>query len=227
MAWAIAAQWLQVFSGGPGQPLGWASWAQTGSGAPGPKWKLRGTQGSPTSGPSRDELKSEEDPFGGTGLAGATPFWWGLEGAPGPCRRGGEEEGLSLLPRIEGVSQAGPSQGRPILAPFLRARPPSAPALTWRSTGDPRPQVSMLGRAGMCHYFGWLGTVVLLAVGRMKECTGVTTLAQTLGFWRGPQGLLHWVQCPLRGRSCLLFLQATWVPGGGRTLWDEGGVREC
>lgn len=32
--------------------------------------------------------------------------------------------------------------------------------------------VSMLGRAGMCHYFGWLGTVVLLAVGSMKECMG-------------------------------------------------------
>lgn len=30
----------------------------------------------------------------------------------------------------------------------------------------------MLGRAGMCHYFGWLGTVVLLAVGSMKECMG-------------------------------------------------------
>lgn len=44
MAWAIAAQWLQVFSGGPGQPLGWANWAQPGSGALGPKWR-RGNKG--------------------------------------------------------------------------------------------------------------------------------------------------------------------------------------
>jgi len=29
----------------------------------------------------------------------------------------------------------------------------------------------------MCHYFGWLGTMVLLVVGCMKEWMGVTTLA--------------------------------------------------
>lgn len=72
-AWAIAAQWLRVFSGGPGQPLGWASWAQPGSGVPGPKWSW-GEQGAALPwGPSTDELKSKEDPFGGTGLAGAMP----------------------------------------------------------------------------------------------------------------------------------------------------------
>lgn len=55
----------------------------------------------------------------------------------------------------------------------------------------------MLGRAGMCHYFGWLGTVVLLAVGSMKECMGVTALTWTVGFWRGAQRLWLWVQCSL------------------------------
>lgn len=66
----------------------------------------------------------------------------------------------------------------------------------------------MLGRAGMCHYFGWLGTVVLLAVGCMKECMGITTPAQTLGFWRGaPQCFLYWVQYPLLEKSCLLLFK--------------------
>lgn len=74
MAWAIAAQWLQVFSGGPGQPLVWASWAQTGSGPPRSKWRVGGTRSYPTLGPSTDELKSKEDPFGGTGFVGAIPF---------------------------------------------------------------------------------------------------------------------------------------------------------
>lgn len=37
LAWAVAAQWLLVVLGGPGQTLVWASLAQTGSGAPGPK----------------------------------------------------------------------------------------------------------------------------------------------------------------------------------------------
>lgn len=39
--------------------------------------------------------------------------------------------------------------------------------------GLQRPMVSMLGGAGMCHYFGGLGTVALLAVGSMKECMGL------------------------------------------------------
>lgn len=78
MAWAIAAQWLQVFSGGPGKPLGWANWAQPGSGAPGPKQR-GGRQGAALPwGLSTDELKSEEDPFGGTGLAGAMPLQVGV-----------------------------------------------------------------------------------------------------------------------------------------------------
>jgi len=101
----------------------------------------------------------------------------------GAISGGGKKESPSLLPRprpgqnTAGASQAGPSQGRLTLTPFLRARPLNAPALTWRPTVGQRPKVDMLGRAGMCHYFGWLGTMVLLAVGSMKECMGVTTLA--------------------------------------------------
>lgn len=66
----------------------------------------------------------------------------------------------------------------------------------------------MLGRAGMCHYFGWLGTVVLLAVGSMEECMGgATTLTQTLGFWRGTQCL--WFNVPFWSRAVFLF-KAIW-----------------
>lgn len=97
--------------GGLGQPLGWASWAQTGSGPPRPKWRVGGTRSCPTLSPSTDELKSKEDPFGGTGLAGATPFPVGVGGrvllgwvSPG----GGKKESLSLLPRVQGASQPGP-----------------------------------------------------------------------------------------------------------------------
>ena len=68
----------------------------------------------------------------------------------------------------------------------------------------------MLGRAGMCHYFGWLGTVVLLAVGHMKECMGITTPAQTLGFWRGPPVLPALGSIPPAGEKLSSSFQATW-----------------
>lgn len=58
--------------------------------------------------------------------------------------------------------------------PSLEPGPFSASALTWTPTGD-----SDRGRWSACWaglecviYFGWLGTVVLLAVGSMKECMG-------------------------------------------------------
>lgn len=59
---------------GPGQPLGWASWVQPGSGVPGPKWG-GGKQGAALPwGSSTDVLKSKEDLFRGTSLAGAMPL---------------------------------------------------------------------------------------------------------------------------------------------------------
>lgn len=119
-------------------PLAWASWAQTGSGLPRPKWKVGGTRICPTLGSSTNELKSKEDPFGGTGLAGTTPFQAGvgrrvLLGWVSP--EAGKKESLSFLPRTQGASQIGPSQSRLTLTPFLRVRSPSTPALTWRPTG--------------------------------------------------------------------------------------------
>lgn len=35
----------------------------------------------------------------------------------------------------------------------------------------------------MCHYFGWLGTVALLAVGCMKECLGSPHKLRHQAFW--------------------------------------------
>lgn len=93
---------------GPGRPLGWAGWAQTGSGAPGPKWKVRGTRSSPTSGPSRDELKSKEDPFGGTGLAGAPPVWWGWRVLPGCVTGEGRRRASASFPEQKGSLGLGP-----------------------------------------------------------------------------------------------------------------------
>lgn len=111
MAWAITAQWLQVFSRGPGQPLGWAGWAQTGSGAQDPSggW---GERSCLSLGPSTDEFKSKEGPRGGTGWAGATPFragGSGREGGPqppaqsaaGPLRLGARRAGSPGLPSTE------------------------------------------------------------------------------------------------------------------------------
>lgn len=111
MAWAITAQWLQVFSRGPGQPLGWAGWAQTGSGAQDPSggW---GERSCLSLGPSTDEFKSKEGPRGGTGWAGATPFragGSGREGGPqppaqsaaGPLRLGARRAGSPRLPFTE------------------------------------------------------------------------------------------------------------------------------
>lgn len=68
----------------------------------------------------------------------------------------------------------------------------------------------MLGRAGMCHYFGWLGTVVLLAVGRMKECMGITTQAQTSGFWRGSPVPPALGSTPPVGEKLSSSFKATW-----------------
>ena len=68
----------------------------------------------------------------------------------------------------------------------------------------------MLGRAGMCRYFGWLGTVVLLAVGRMKECMGITTPAQTSGFRRGPPVPPALGLTPPVGEKLSSSFQATW-----------------
>ena len=118
MAWAIAAQWLQVFSGGPGQPLGWASRAQPGSGAPGPKWSGGEKQGAALPwGPSIDELKSIEDPFGGTGLAGARPLQVGVGRGmllDWVSSEGGKKESPSLLPRPRpGQNRTGQPQAKP------------------------------------------------------------------------------------------------------------------
>lgn len=88
---------------------------------------------------------------------------------------GGKKEHPSLLSRrqqgLSGWALTG--QASPDALPQSQAT--LQPALTWRPTagGGQRPVVSMLGRAGMCHYFGWLGTVVLLAVGCMKEWMGL------------------------------------------------------
>lgn len=81
----------------------------------------------------------------------------------------------------------------------------------------------MLGRAGMCHYFSWLGTVVLLAVGCMKECMGVTSLAQTSGFWKGSECLSHCAQHPLLGVKALFPFPSN-LEEEGWVLWGEGGV---
>lgn len=94
-----------------------------------------------------------------------------------------------VLPRVTGGRGEGggpqpPSQKRGASYPDSLPQSETAqnPCPDLEPAGGQRPKVSMLGRAGMCHYFGWLGTVVLLAVGCMKECKGVTTLAWTLGF---------------------------------------------
>nr|KAF6349015.1 hypothetical protein mMyoMyo1_011602 [Myotis myotis] len=173
----------KCFLGGPGQPLVWAIWAQTGSGPPRSKWRVGGTRSYPTLGPSTDELKSKEDPFGGTGFVGAIPFQVvvGAGVLLGVTR--GSEEGEPQPPSqntggLSGWALTG--QAYPDSLPQSETTQNPCPDL--EPTGGQRPKVSMLGRAGMCHYFGWLGTVVLLAVGCMKECMGVTTLAWTLGF---------------------------------------------
>lgn len=78
MAWAIAAQWLQVFSGG--------AWAAPWLGKLGPAWQWGPrtqveegeTRGCSTLGPLHNELKSKVDPFGGTGLAGPMPLQVGV-----------------------------------------------------------------------------------------------------------------------------------------------------
>lgn len=142
MAWAIAAQWLRVFSGGPGQPLGWASWVQPGSGVPGPKRNGEDKEAALPWGLSTDELKSKEDPFGGTVLVGATPLRVGLEEGCFHAGCHGEREGepqppaqTPAQPEHSKPSQARPSQGRLSLTPLLRARLLNAPALTQRPLG--------------------------------------------------------------------------------------------
>lgn len=185
MAWAIAAQWLQVFSegGGLGSPLSGQAGPRLAVGPPDLSGGWGGTRSYPTLGPSTDELKSKEDPFGGTGFVGAIPFQVvvGAGVLLGVTR--GSEEGEPQPPSqntggLSGWALTG--QAYPDSLPQSETTQNPCPDL--EPTGGQRPKVSMLGRAGMCHHFGWLGTVVLLAVGCMKECMGVTTLAWTLGF---------------------------------------------
>lgn len=82
----------------------------------------------------------------------------------------------------------------------------------------------MLGRAGMYHHFGWLGTVVLLAVGRMKECMGVTTLAWTLGSWEGPPGPAALDTVPPAGEKLSSLFASS---SGARWGLGTPGRREC
>lgn len=61
----------------------------------------QGTRSCPTPGPSTNELKSREDPCGGTGLAGAAPFKGGAEGGVflgWVSSRGGKKETPASCP---------------------------------------------------------------------------------------------------------------------------------
>lgn len=104
---------------GPGQPLGWASWAQPGSGAPDLSGVGEGQGAALPWGPSIDESKSTEDPCGGTGLAGAVPLCGGGGGGGGVLLdrvslEGGKKESPSLLPSPgPGHNRAGQPQARP------------------------------------------------------------------------------------------------------------------
>lgn len=142
MALAIAAQWLQVFSGGGG--LGSPLAGQAGLSLAVGSQDLSGVGEdlgvSLPWGPSTDELKSIEDPFGGTGLAGAMPLRVQDRGGVllDQVSLEGGKESPSLLPRPRPSQkrtdqpQGGPSQGRLTLTSFFRVRPLNAPALTWR-----------------------------------------------------------------------------------------------
>lgn len=102
MAQTITARWLRVFSGGLGSPLARQTGAEPGSGVPGPKSDEREIRGCPALGSSTDVLKSKEDPFGGSSVAGAMLPQVGLGRgvllASGTRKR--KEDSPSLLPRF-------------------------------------------------------------------------------------------------------------------------------
>lgn len=63
--------------------------------------------------------------------------------------------------------------------------------------GGHRPRVSMLGRAGMCHYFGWLGDSGPPGSGEHEGMYGgATTLIQMVASSEAPRCFGSQVHCP-------------------------------
>lgn len=163
-----------VFWGGLGSPFSGQAGPRLAVGPPRSKWRVWGTRSYPTLGPSTDELKSKEDPFGGTGFVGVISFQVAVGAGVLLGVTRGSEEGEPQPPSLNTGGLSGWAlTGQAYPDSLLPCETTQNPSPDLEPTGDQRPKVSMLGRAGMCHYFGWLGTVVLLAVGCMKECMGL------------------------------------------------------
>lgn len=115
---------------GPGQPLGWANWGLAWQW--GPRAQVRGgrIRGFPALGSSTDVLKSKEDPFRGSSLAGAILFKVGL-GRGVLLGRYHQEEGKGqpepLVQTLTWPDPARSSQGRLTVNSLLQSQGHSVP----------------------------------------------------------------------------------------------------
>lgn len=177
----------------------------------------QGTGSCPTPGHSTNELKSREDPCGGTGLAGAAPLKggaWG-RGVPGLGVITGREEGdPSLLPRYRLAYPGSLPQSQAVQCPCPDLEAP------WGS-----------GAEGQHAGQGWNVSLLWLAVDSGPPGSGAHE--GMYGGYHTSIGLRLPKEAPVppscgfsapAGKGSSLF-QASRERGGGRIPWDAGGWR--